>query len=61
MSHAAQHAYVSTFRNAEERDYYLDTDPAHQAFKAMIIDKVADAVVYDFDTNDFARRAAGKA
>ena len=46
------------FRNAAERDYYLDKDPAHQAFKASIPDKVVDAVVFDFDSGDFERRAA---
>ncbi|EKM50331.1 uncharacterized protein PHACADRAFT_264944 [Phanerochaete carnosa HHB-10118-sp] len=55
-----EHAYVLTFRSAHERDYYLDADPAHQAFKASIADKVSDAVVFDFESGDFARRARAR-
>ena len=53
-----QHAFVVTFRNAEERDYYLDTDPAHRAFKTSVADKVADATIFDFTSGEFAQRAA---
>lgn len=49
-----------TFRNAEERDYYLDTDPAHQAFKTSIADKIVDATVFDFTSGEFARQAASR-
>ena len=55
-----QHAFVATFRSTEERDYYLDTDPVHQAFKASIAEKVSDVVVFDFSSGEFTRRAAMK-
>lgn len=54
---ADQHGFVLAFRSAAERDYYLDEDPAHQAFKASIAEKVVDAVVLDFESGEFARRA----
>ena len=55
-----QHAFVLTFRNVRERDYYLDADPSHQAFKASIAEKVVDVVVFDFESGDFARRAMSR-
>ena len=55
-----QHAYVLAFRSTAERDYYLDVDPAHQAFKASIAEKVSDVVVFDFESGDFARRTVGR-
>ena len=59
-SDVSQHAYVVSFRNAAERDYYLDTDPAHQAFKASIPEKIVDAVVFDFESGQFARAASAR-
>ncbi|GJE90439.1 stress responsive A/B barrel domain-containing protein [Phanerochaete sordida] len=59
-THGMEHAFVLTFRSAAERDYYLDADPAHQAFKASIAEKVADALVFDFESGDFARRARAR-
>lgn len=53
-----QHAYVVTFRNAAEREYYLDTDPAHVAFKTSIADKVSDVLVFDFESGEFERNAS---
>lgn len=49
-----QHAWVVTFRNTQERDYYLDKDPAHQAFKEKALPFVEDAFVFDFEQGTFA-------
>ncbi|KIP04700.1 hypothetical protein PHLGIDRAFT_182708 [Phlebiopsis gigantea 11061_1 CR5-6] len=57
QTHGMEHAFVVAFRSAAERDYYLDADPAHQAFKASVREKVAGAVVFDFASGEFARES----
>jgi hypothetical protein len=47
------HGFVSTFNSAEDRDYYVKTDPAHQAFIAKIKDLLEKAVVVDFENGVF--------
>ncbi|BGP34111.1 hypothetical protein JCM10296v2_005926 [Rhodotorula toruloides] len=49
-----EHAWVVTFRNTQERDYYLDKDPAHQAFKDKALPFITDAFVFDFEQGTFA-------
>lgn len=47
------HPFVFEFASEEDRDYYVDTDPAHIAFKeglAGLVDKVH---VYDFTAGSF--------
>jgi hypothetical protein len=44
---------VSTFNSAEDRDYYVEKDPAHQAFIAKVKDLVEKAVVIDFENGVF--------
>ncbi|SCV71503.1 BQ2448_3091 [Microbotryum intermedium] len=60
FSRGFEHTFVLTFRNKRERAYYLDQDPAHQAFKQMLGGKLADdgkgliAVwVFDFEAGVF--------
>ncbi|KAK4703459.1 hypothetical protein P7C70_g2760, partial [Phenoliferia sp. Uapishka_3] len=48
-----EHSFVLTFASLADRDYYLDVDPAHQAFKADIGSKIASAVVMDFEAGVF--------
>lgn len=36
------------FASAEDRDYYVDTDPVHQEFKDSVGGLVANAIVVDF-------------
>lgn len=49
-----QHTFVVTFANLEDRDYYLDTDPAHLDFKQFVLASgVSKGVVMDFDENQF--------
>lgn len=59
LSKGLEHAYVVTFRSAKERDYYLDEEPEHQAFKQLLQGKVSDITVFDFESGDFARRILG--
>jgi hypothetical protein len=42
------HGFVVDFRSAEDRDYYVKTDPAHQAFVASLGGLVNKLVVLDF-------------
>ncbi|KAK3897228.1 dabb-domain-containing protein [Staphylotrichum tortipilum] len=42
------HGFVAEFSSAEDRDYYVTTDPVHQAFVKSIGDVVEKAVVVDF-------------
>lgn len=42
------HGFVTEFSSAEDRDYYVTTDPVHQAFVKSIGDVVEKAVVVDF-------------
>lgn len=42
------HGFVVEFASAEDRDYYVMTDPAHQAFVTSIGDLVEKAIVVDF-------------
>ncbi|ROT42986.1 dabb-domain-containing protein [Sodiomyces alkalinus F11] len=42
------HGFVVEFASADDRDYYVKDDPAHQAFAKSIGDLVEKAVVVDF-------------
>ncbi|KDE09510.1 hypothetical protein MVLG_00409 [Microbotryum lychnidis-dioicae p1A1 Lamole] len=61
FSRGFEHTFILTFRNKQERDYYLDRDPAHQAFKEMLGGKLADdgkskligVWVFDFEAGVF--------
>ncbi|SPJ79148.1 uncharacterized protein FTOL_07539 [Fusarium torulosum] len=53
MQNGLTHGFVSTFNSAEDRDYYVKTDPAHQAFIAKVKDLLEKAVVVDFENGVF--------
>lgn len=42
------HSFVFQFESVEDRDYYLEKDPAHLDFISTIKDLVEDAHVMDF-------------
>ena len=42
------HIFFSEFEDVADRDYYLDVDPAHQAFKASLGPVVDIVQVLDF-------------
>ncbi|KAF5619466.1 hypothetical protein F52700_11749 [Fusarium sp. NRRL 52700] len=48
MQNGITHGFVATFESAEDRDYYVKTDPAHQAFIAKVGDLLEKAIVVDF-------------
>ncbi|KAL8281135.1 hypothetical protein RQP46_006493 [Phenoliferia psychrophenolica] len=52
-SRGLEHSFVLTFATLEDRDYYLDKDPAHQIFKAEVGPKLAGACVMDFEAGVF--------
>ncbi|KAM0236646.1 hypothetical protein ACHAP5_009282 [Fusarium lateritium] len=53
MQNGLTHGFVSTFNSAEDRDYYVKKDPAHQAFVAKVKDLLEKAVVVDFENGVF--------
>jgi hypothetical protein len=48
------HAFVVEFESAEDRDYYVDKDPAHTEFKKFIFDLLGHIQVVDFEPGNFA-------
>ncbi|KAF5651750.1 Stress responsive A B barrel domain protein [Fusarium sp. NRRL 25303] len=48
MQNGITHGFVATFESAEDRDYYVKTDPAHQTFIAQVGGLVERAIVVDF-------------
>jgi len=42
------HGFVVEFENEEDRDYYVDKDPAHRAFVGSLDGKVEKVRVLDF-------------
>ncbi|CAK7224495.1 hypothetical protein SBRCBS47491_005571 [Sporothrix bragantina] len=47
------HGFVVEFASAEDRDYYVKTDPAHQAFVKSLDGLVTKAVVVDFTDGEY--------
>jgi len=45
------HAFVSEFRNEEDRQYYLEKDPAHLEFVASLEGMIENVRVLDFEPN----------
>ncbi|EPQ53260.1 hypothetical protein GLOTRDRAFT_140121 [Gloeophyllum trabeum ATCC 11539] len=54
MTKGLHQTFVMTFPDIPTRDYYLDHDPAHQAFKDYIFPLVEDAFVFDFKDGSYA-------
>ncbi|KAJ5770240.1 uncharacterized protein N7511_002291 [Penicillium nucicola] len=53
MQNGITHAFVVEFASAEDRDYYVKQDPAHQAFMKSLGGIIAKAQVIDFTDGDF--------
>ncbi|KAF3007883.1 hypothetical protein E8E13_010964 [Curvularia kusanoi] len=47
------HAFILKFSSSEERDYYVKSDPAHQAFKEAAATVVEKTIVVDFQEGVF--------
>ncbi|KAF7375872.1 Stress responsive A/B barrel domain-containing protein [Mycena sanguinolenta] len=48
-----QYAFVVEFATTEDRDYYVATDPTHQAFVKSIGPIVAKVIVVDYNVGQF--------
>ncbi|KAI1136406.1 dabb-domain-containing protein [Hypoxylon sp. FL0543] len=53
LSGGITHAFIAQFENEEDRNYYVDKDPAHLAFVASIKDMVDKIQVIDFTPDVF--------
>ncbi|GAA5889205.1 hypothetical protein JCM6882_000674 [Rhodosporidiobolus microsporus] len=47
------HAWTVTFNSTEERDFYLHEDPAHNAFREFVGDKLESSFVFDLRNGEF--------
>ncbi|KAI1392420.1 uncharacterized protein F4822DRAFT_425630 [Hypoxylon trugodes] len=47
------HAFVLEFESLKDRDYYVDTDPSHQKYKAFIGRHVEKIIVVDYVEGQF--------
>ncbi|KAF4450969.1 stress responsive a b barrel domain containing [Fusarium albosuccineum] len=48
LQNGITHGFVVEFSSADDRDYYVKTDPAHKAFSKSIRDLVEKVIVVDF-------------
>ncbi|KAK0726248.1 stress responsive A/B barrel domain-containing protein [Apiosordaria backusii] len=48
LQNGITHGFVVEFSSVEDRDYYVSTDPSHQAFVQSIGNLVEKAIVVDF-------------
>ncbi|KAK3301704.1 stress responsive A/B barrel domain-containing protein [Chaetomium strumarium] len=53
LQNGLTHAFVVEFTNANDRNYYVEQDPAHQAFKKELEPLVEKVVVVDFTNGSF--------
>ncbi|KAF1835094.1 stress responsive A/B barrel domain-containing protein [Decorospora gaudefroyi] len=49
------HAFVLQFHSIEDRDYYVDEDPVHKAFKEAASSVVKKAIVVDYQNGVFTK------
>ncbi|KAI0968327.1 stress responsive A/B barrel domain-containing protein [Xylaria arbuscula] len=47
------HCFVAKFENEEDRKYYIESDPAHSAFKLSLKDRIDKVQVVDFTPGEF--------
>lgn len=47
------HGFVVEFASVADRDYYVKTDPAHQAFVKTLDGLVVKAIVVDFLNGEY--------
>ncbi|KAK5987428.1 hypothetical protein PT974_11555 [Cladobotryum mycophilum] len=51
--HGHSHAFVVEFSNIPDRNYYVDEDPAHDAFKQKIGPLIEKVTVLDYTHGNF--------
>ncbi|OTA99280.1 hypothetical protein M426DRAFT_325263 [Hypoxylon sp. CI-4A] len=42
------HAFVAEFESPDDREYYINKDPAHEEFKVFVVPLIEKLVVVDF-------------
>jgi hypothetical protein len=47
------HGFILEFRDEADRQYFLDTDPAHKAFVEAIIPENGDFLTLDFTAEEY--------
>lgn len=47
------HGYILEFKNQQDRQYFLDEDPSHQAFVSAISEESDEYMVFDFTPGIF--------
>ncbi|KAK4107668.1 dabb-domain-containing protein [Canariomyces notabilis] len=53
LQNGLTHGFIVHFANADDRNYYVEQDPAHQAFKKEIEPLIAKTTVLDFTNGKF--------
>ncbi|KND93264.1 hypothetical protein TOPH_02021 [Tolypocladium ophioglossoides CBS 100239] len=53
MQDGLTHAFVVEFQSQEDRDYYVQEDPAHKAFVESMLQRLAKARILDFSPGVF--------
>ncbi|KAK4151549.1 stress responsive A/B barrel domain-containing protein [Chaetomidium leptoderma] len=53
LQQGSTHAFIVQFTSSDDRNYYVEQDPAHQAFKKEIDPLVEKATVLDFTNGKF--------
>lgn len=48
-----EHSFIATFASEEDRDFYVNDDPAHDAFKQTLAGKLKEVYVFDFTPGEF--------
>ncbi|KAK2606261.1 hypothetical protein QQS21_003309 [Conoideocrella luteorostrata] len=53
MQHGATHAFIVEFESVQDRDYYVNEDPAHSAFVKEVLQSLDKATILDFSPGVF--------
>jgi hypothetical protein len=53
LQHGATHAFVVEFENEQDRDYYVNEDPAQASFVLEVLQRLDKATILDFSPGRF--------
>lgn len=53
LQHGATHAFVIEFENEQDRDYYVNEDPAQADFVLEVLQRLDKATILDFSPGVF--------
>jgi hypothetical protein len=57
MQSGVSHAFVVQFYSNQDRDYYVESDPVHQAFKDAAAAVVEKTIVVDYQNGVFTHES----